>query len=255
MSPISGAQLFVRYAYPPNALGYCGPAESEAFFEYGTDHVTDGNLIDMARRFHGAWPYLQLISSGNGIEDPLDHRVVEAYWLGNGLLERLSATDIQDTVEKQFRPIARLPFSHVPQGIDAGAVPHHNFHVFIVSPWLTLLGEAKKRAYAVSVMENCRIRWGTVVALDGDQAVIRSSPLVWDGKQLSLAEARHENARIARDGSAFLNDLVPGDVVSLHWDWVCDRLTRAEVQRLRQQTKRHLNIANTMAQEGNASTS
>ena len=33
-------------------------------------------------------PYLRLIAAANGIADPLDRRVVEAYWLGNGLLER-----------------------------------------------------------------------------------------------------------------------------------------------------------------------
>ena len=43
----------------------------------------------LARQFAGAWPYLEFIAGVSGIKDPLDRRVVEAYWLGNDLLERI----------------------------------------------------------------------------------------------------------------------------------------------------------------------
>ena len=33
--PASGAVLFVRYAFPPNCHGYCGPSDNTGFFEYG----------------------------------------------------------------------------------------------------------------------------------------------------------------------------------------------------------------------------
>ena len=42
-------------------------------------------------------------------------------------------------------------------------------------------------------------------------------------------------------------DLEPGDWVSLHWEWVCDRLTEQQVGCLRSYTQRHLRIVN----EGN----
>ena len=38
--------------------------------------------------------------------------------------------------------------------------------------------------------------------------------------------------------------LQPGDWVSLHWEWVCDRLTEEQVRRLRTFTLRHLRIVN-----------
>ena len=38
--------------------------------------------------------------------------------------------------------------------------------------------------------------------------------------------------------------MAPGDWVSLHWEWVCDRLTEAQVRRLRHYTERHLAIVN-----------
>ena len=73
----AGRELFGRYAYPPNELGYCGP----------TDGAAGSGLASHAREFDGAWPYLQLIAAANPREDPLAADVVTAYWVGNGLLE------------------------------------------------------------------------------------------------------------------------------------------------------------------------
>ena len=39
--PLAGPLLFVRYAYPPNVLGYCGPADHEALHQYGAAGVVD----------------------------------------------------------------------------------------------------------------------------------------------------------------------------------------------------------------------
>ncbi len=36
-----------------------------------------------------AWAYLEIIPAAAGLADPVDERVVEAYWLGNDLLERV----------------------------------------------------------------------------------------------------------------------------------------------------------------------
>ena len=84
--------LFVRYAFAPNELGYCGPSDSQELLGYGANGVVDRGLTAMARQFDGAWPYLELIAGAVGISDPLDHRVVEAYWVGNPLLDRVGTT-------------------------------------------------------------------------------------------------------------------------------------------------------------------
>jgi hypothetical protein len=36
----------------------------------------------------------------------------------------------------------------------------------------------------------------------------------------------------------------PGDVVAMHWDWVCDRLDPAGLRHLRNYTMRHLDMVN-----------
>ncbi|MGH4020419.1 MAG: DUF6390 family protein, partial [Pseudonocardiaceae bacterium] len=41
---LPGALLFVRYAFPPNDLGYCGPSDSQELLGYGTNGVVDRGL-------------------------------------------------------------------------------------------------------------------------------------------------------------------------------------------------------------------
>lgn len=246
---MNGAQMFARYAYPPNALGYCGPADSDALLEYGAAGVTDPGLTDLARGFAGAWPYLELIARGCHIRDPLDRRVVESYWVGTPLLDTIGITTIGNSMEDRFRLQVGLEFSNLIDTIEAGGVPHHNFHVLAISPWLRLMRDGRKGSTAAAQLDRCRIRWGEVVSVTGDQAVVRFRPLEWDGFALALGEPRLETARISVDGTGFLAGLRTGEVVSLHWDWVCDRLTPGQLQQLQHQTTRHLEIANAKLQQ------
>ena len=50
-----------------------------------------------------------------------------------------------------------------PEGLLPGMAPDHNFHVFAVYPWLGLLSR-NISDQPRSVLDQCRIRWGTVVA-------------------------------------------------------------------------------------------
>jgi hypothetical protein len=241
---LTGAQLFIRYAYPPNSLGYCGPADSAAFFQYGASGVVDRGLVLLARSFEGAWPYLELIAGATGIGDPLDRRVVEAYWVGNALLPAVGIAATATSMEERFRPRTGRQFPKLLDGVLAGGVPHHSFHVFGVYPWVGLLGDDRKAPHALNVLDRCRIRWGRVEHVAGDQVTVTSRPLTWDGRTLGFGEPRPESALCARDGLGYLADLRPGDCVSLHWDWVCDRLSPWQLRQLRGYTLRQLEITN-----------
>ncbi|HEV7166996.1 MAG TPA: DUF6390 family protein [Micrococcaceae bacterium] len=241
---IDGAQLFVRYAYPPNSRGSCGPEDSDALLHYGQSGVTDPGLRELAKGFAGAWPYLELIAGATGIRDPLDHRVVEAYWVGNSLLDRVGLRNVGNSMEDRFRARTGQQFPHLIEGVLAGGVPHHSFHVFEVYPWLGLLRDDRRYATALNVLDKCRIRWGEVLAITGDEALVSSRPLEWDGRVLSLGQPQVETARYAVAGVGFVADLAVGDAVSLHWDWVCDRLTAPQLHQLQLFTVRHLKIAN-----------
>ena len=127
-----GALLFARYAYPPNAMGYCGPDAAAELLERaagGTRGAEDG-LRRLARGFEGAWPYLELIAAANQIRDPLDRRVVEAYWIGNALLDRVPAAMTAASLEDRFRHRAGERSWERLVAAVPGAQPHHSFHVF-----------------------------------------------------------------------------------------------------------------------------
>jgi hypothetical protein len=239
-----GPVLFVRYAFPPNQLGYCGPADSTGFFEHGVAGAVDPGLRELARAFAGAWPYLELIAGATGVRDPLDHRVVEAYWVGNALLDQVGASAVGASMEGRFRRQTGRQFGGVADGVVAGGVPHHSFHVFCVYPWVGMLGDDHRGAHALTVLDRCRVRWGRVVRSEGDQVVVESRPLTWDGRRLELGRPALETAVRALSGASLLPDLAPNDWVSLHWEWVCDRLTSRQLAALRYYTQQHLAIVN-----------
>lgn len=250
----AGALLFARYAYPPNELGYCGPADNRSLLEYAATGISDSGLVQLARGFGGAWPYLQLIAHAAGLDNPLDRRVVEAYWVGNRLLDQVGFGALGNSMDERFRRGVGSQFGFIAEAVVAGAVPHHSFHVFNVYPWVGLLGHERKASHALTVLDQCRIRWGRVVAVQGDQVVVRSRPLTWDGCQLALGEPALETASRAADGLSFLAELVPDDWVSLHWHWVCDRLSPGQLAALRRYTLHQLDLTNQhrMLQAGTA---
>ncbi len=239
---VPGPTMFARYAYPPNERGSCGPPQHRTLFEYGVAAEVDPGLEQLARQFAGAWPYLEFIAGVSGVHDPLDHRVVEAYWLGNGLLDRIDMTTFGNALMDRFRRQMGRSWTHLAQAIPVGVVPTHSFHVFHVYPWVGLLGNG--RGEPLEVLQRCRIRWGQVLAVHGDQVLVRSRPLVYDGQRLDLGEPEVESATAGLEGVGPASGLQPGEWVGLHWGWVCDRLTQRQLVDLRRFTLRHLAIAN-----------
>ncbi len=239
----SGAILFARYAYPPNELGYCGPADHRALLDYGSDGTVDRGLLQLAQGFAGAWPYLEFIAGATGIRAPLDRRVVEAYWLGGDLLDTIDMTRFGNSLLDRFRKRAGAGWGYLAEAIPAGAVPNHAFHVFGVYPWVGLLRTGRADT-PLEQLEKCRIRWGQVVSTDGDQVTVLSRPLTYDGTDIGLGERGLESARRSIDGLGFLDSFRPGDWVSLHWGWVCDRLSRRQLHLLQRSTLRQFEITN-----------
>jgi hypothetical protein len=238
----AGALLFARYAYPPNALGLCGADETRTLLEYAAAGASDGGLVQLARSFEGAWPYLRLIADANRIVDPLDPRVVEAYWVGNALLDSVTTATLARHVEDRFRGRIGRSWTAVVDAVAAGAVPHHAFHVFAVYPWLGLLRTGSVDE-PLRVLESCRITPARVQGVDGDHVRVVARPLLWTGTTLELGPWAAREARWRTDGLA-LAAPKPGDWVSLHWDVVCDTLAPRAVATLGRMNRRALAAAN-----------
>ena len=239
----AGPLLFARYAYPPNELGYCGGDDHRALLEQTSAGVVDGGLRQSLREFEGAWPYLKLIAAANHLDDPLDPKVVEAYWLGSTLLERVGPALLAESLDERFRRRCGRSWPDLAQAIGHGALPHHSFHVFGIYPFVGLL-HSGVISEPLHVLDRCRIRWGRVVAVLEDTAVVASQPLEWDGHRLVLGAVRNEVATTGEGTLRLSRRLMAGDWCSLHWDWVCDRLEAAQVRSLRHYTRAQLTAVN-----------
>jgi Family of unknown function (DUF6390) len=247
----SGATLFARFAYPPNVLGFCGPADHRSVLEHAANGVVDGGLRQLARQFTGAWPYLELLAGVAGVADPLDPAVVEAYWVGSSLLDTVTPADLGGSLDGRFRHRLGREWGPLAELVSAGARPHHNFHVFGVYPWVGLLRSGSVDE-PLRVLDRCRVRWGRVMgsAAPG-RLLVRSRSLVWDGARLGLGVASVEEATVSTEGQA-LTCAAPGDWVALHWDWVCHRLSRRQVGVLRRVTLGQLAVVNGASHPGPA---
>lgn len=222
---MDGLELFVRYALPPNVLGYCGP-----------------NLLNKDKQsllqFEGAVPYLRLIASANNISDEFDKRVVEAYWLGNDLLEKVSDKNLYSNIEDRFRKKMKSKdwFWLVSKSIPK-AKPHHVFHVFDVYRRAGLI----RSGIANNILEtidNCRIGWGKVTDTRSNMVIVEYHPIIFEKNKLKLGE-KTTKKYISLDSK-----ISAGDNVSLHWEHICAKITERQKKNLAYWTKFHLDITN-----------
>jgi hypothetical protein len=237
-----GLVLFARYAYAPNQLGYCGPAEAQALLDLGVSGETTADVHAIARRFSGAWPYAAVLAELAGVDDPLDEKVMRAYWTGGPLLDAVDRDDFGTKLLERIGAEAGHYWHHLTPDLLTEEAPTHGFHVFGVYPWSHLLPDAPEQA--LHVLEQCRIRWGEVVDVDGDHVTVASQHLTWDGTALALCDPLHERVRFAANGDAFVAEPRPGDWLALHWDSVCERLGAEDLTWLRECTAWQLEVTN-----------
>lgn len=241
---VAGTALFARYAYPPNELGYCGPDDASVLLA-SDPAAAEKRIAEHARQFEGAWSYLEIIAAAARIDDPLDARVVEAYWVGNELLDNLDPEAMVSQLRERF-------------GDQSGAswipgLPHHGFHVFAVYPWVGLLRRGTGKDVALSVLEQCRIRWGEVLDVNGERVTVLGRPLVLTSGFLELGALTEQTAAWSMAGRSLLPaaeagldrpPLSPGDHIAMHWDWVCDVLNPEQVAQLKSRTADQLRRTN-----------
>jgi hypothetical protein len=233
-----GAEMFARYAYAPNALGYCGPPLGATLRDGSVDDVRSA-----ATQFSGAWPYLRVLSKMTGISDPLDYRLVESYWLGGGIGARLDPDEFVDELLAIIGPKAGRYWGHLTADLACEAAANHCFHVFGVYPWSRFLGRGMDE-HPLGVLDNCRITLGTVLSRDGDVVVVMCQALAWDGQALTLSEPSARRLNVFADGYSAMPDVAVGDEVAIHWGRLCGRLQPDQIQALADSTSRQLRLTN-----------
>ncbi len=222
----SGPLRFVRFASPPNRLGHCGPVSSGGVGEYLHAPI-DGGFAELAAQFEGAYPYLELLAGAAHRIDPLDADVVEAYWIGNGLLDRVSVHDFGNSIDARFRRRAGSAWSRIDESVAVG-VAHHSYHVLHVTPWTGLMRRGVVDE-PLRIVDQCCVSWAQVVDISAGVPLARRRPLVWEGSRLCFGEPVIEQVT-----SPIAVEV--GDWVALHWSTVCERLRPQQLDRLRRTT-------------------
>lgn len=241
---IDGVSRCARYAFGPNRLHYCGPTATGAADELRVRASEGESLgtVTLLRRFETLYPYLVHIAEGNGIRDPFDDRVVEAYWIGNDLLTRIEQKHLyrhlKDSLSIKKKVGAERFESSIANKIRHGGIPHHSFHVLNI--WK---GSGEQTLEQVGSVAECLVSAGTVSEIDGPWVTLETEQLTYDGKRLGLSP---ETRRLPRplDASDDWDSLAPGDLVSFHWGVLCESLTPVQFERLRKYTHQSITLAN-----------
>lgn len=236
-----GIELALRFSYIVNTLRYCGPPEaSRQFVEYIKNKDNERQVRDSFSRFEGLQPYLSTIAEKTG-KDVLDYDVVEAYWIGNELLNGFDDEDMKGIIRKLTRrglpnSIGERLINNMPHGF----VPHHNFNVFYVGVGQT----SGKVPTTVSNMDKCRTGWGEVVYVGKDKLKVSYHPIVNDSGLLSLGDAVEKEVSYLK---AMLPDVKKGDTVALHWDFAALVLGKKQAESLKKYTAQILDVVNSHA--------
>jgi len=223
-----GSLMCARYAFMPNRLKYCGPDRNRTLLEYIATGFFDQGLVDILSEFRGAWPYLTFIAHANGISNPLDEQVVEAYWLGNSLLDNIASKQFADFIQERFKgyfpPAAK---SEVFKKLGGGGKPHHNFHVYYLFGMASNV--TKSVEFSLSTINNCRISWGKVLEVTDGSLRVESDKVAWDdhvGRYCLEPATKVVGYQIEK---IFLVQPSPGQYVSIHWGWAGDLLNERQV--------------------------
>lgn len=242
ISILDGVGRAARYAFGPNKLHLCGPDANREVLAYLKEGASDVGLGNILKGFETLYPYLRQIAESNHIADPFDPRVVEAYWIGNELLEMIPVKTYYQHLAETLRLKDRYDpksFGELALKLPRGGRMHHAFHV--LNAYKRTGHDAK--LHTLESMDACRVSWGTVSSVDGLSITVLRKPLVLTGHQLVLGEPVSVTVRRKLEDD-FLEDVRPGDIISMHWGVPCEIVTEQNIRFLEHYTRISIALSN-----------
>lgn len=241
----NGLLLCSRYAVAPNFFGYCGPDENASLVDHLNEKVADTEVSAILSQFETLFPYLKLISKENNIPDLFNEKVVEAYWIGNKLLDSISNRNYSYLLTEKLdleKKMGTAKFQKVRSKVlTSKFYPHHAFHVFNI---FKRTGHVNSN-HTINTMNSCRIGWGKISIKPQHLKVnVETKELTINGQQLSLGKPTIKELKIDYKSKSFIKNLNIGDWVSFHWGFVCDVLSKHQVSNLVNYTQRAINYYN-----------
>lgn len=249
-----GILLCAKYAASVNFLGYCGPDEFQNIIDHLRENVANRELKLLLRQFETLFPYLNLIAKTNKIDDPFNERVVEAYWIGNSLLEKVKEADLIFHLRENLlleRKLAKVDFKKlIKKSFLLPFLPHHAFHVVNIFKMARL----DLDSYKIEAIDNCRIGWGEIDKIlniknkihnqKTNKILVRTRRLKLKNGALVLDKPVTREIRVDYKGEEFIKNLKVGDWVSFHWGYLSDFLTDRQVKNLKFYSQKAIDFYN-----------
>ncbi len=226
---MKGLKKSIRYSIKPHLLGLCGPKEKESR-QILTDFLlgkktNEQEIINLYKQFKSVIAYLGLIAECNGIKNPFDEKVVEAYWIGNDLLKKVPHQKLEQAVSELLQRKVEFP---------KGVLAHHSFHVLFV-------GSLKNIAPIEKLIPHCVINYGVVKQKGLEYLIVQTKPLIIDAGKIKLGNLVLQKIDF---NPQILPKVELGDIVSYHWSAACEILSRKQAKNLKKYLKRNINAYN-----------
>jgi len=236
---MKGVELAARFAYITNFLRYCGPEEAKKQIdEYIEKQDNEKDVEVSLKKFEGLYPYLSSIAEKTN-KHFTDYDVVEAYWIGNKLLEEFNDEDLKNIINELVqRGLPKSIGNELIKNLPSGFVPHHNFNVFYVGVGRTT-GSVETN---IQNMDNCRTSWGKVVEIYNDKLLVLTQTLKKENNKFVL----EEDTKTIVYSDKMLPDVKKEDIIAIHWGFAPVILTKEQVRNLEKYTNKILGIMNSL---------
>jgi hypothetical protein len=242
----SGALLHAKHSFMPNKLGYCGPDDRGIIQRHLQESSVDEKFVSILKNFEAAYPFIRLIGTSNQ-RDPFDHKVAEAYWIGNKLLNNVATKDYYNFTLSELRKKNTEEIKTLFLKLRDLALPHHIFYV--ISTALNVVSDHHHTASmdpgkVSETMDNCMISWGKVVKVEKDNLLVNYNPLRMDDEGKIFLDGE-VTKKVSYDPTIPQFDRVSrGDCVSLHWNYACEILSKSQMRNIRAYTMNDIDSAN-----------
>jgi len=230
---IPAVKLAAKYSFMPNKLKYVEQGDADQIIlDYCCGHRKNYKMArELIESMESVNIFLRLIAEKNNLNQ-LSKKVVEAYWIGNELLDNINGSDIKKALKKELKPeVARLLSKKVP----GNALPHHSFHVFHINA-------VTGAPIFFSNIDNCRIHPAIVSDVSKSTLIVSYKPLV----KFSKIEQKQDVEKKINYNPKLSGNLAVGDIIAVHWNLAIDKLTPKQSQDLEKYTLKNIDAMNSL---------
>ncbi|MFH1521240.1 MAG: DUF6390 family protein [Candidatus Micrarchaeota archaeon] len=223
------------YAFPPNNLGYCGGNSFTNVIQSCLNRgKTTKKLERELKKFKAHYAYLSLIARENNLK-PFDLDVVNAFWIGNSLLENVPYNSLQKFLTNNLFPKNSVRGKFLARNLPKGLVPHHSFNSLYVNFVTEKVAKTKKN------FDSCCVTSGKILSVTGKKAKINRFSISGHGK-LTI-NRKISTIDLVRNSVQFTKPK-KGDIIAVHWGMAVDKLSKEDENLLLKYTQKNIDVLN-----------